>query len=136
MRKFLTVLALTGVAATSGCALGNARSRTPDEFQVARNAPLIIPPDFNLAPPVAGTAGLTPSEAQQQAIDVLFGGPAPRSLGETSLLDAAGRNDAQMGIRSTVWDPDTRIVDKGPTTVQILTAANTSTNVASAQTGR
>ena len=66
----------------------------------------------------------------------MFGGPAPRSPGETSLLDAAGRNQAQVGIRSQVWDPDTRVVDKGPTTVQILSAQNTSTNVASAQAGQ
>ncbi len=136
MRNALTVLALTAVAATSGCAMLKGRSRTPDEFAVARNAPLIIPPDFNLAPPVAGTVGLTPGEAQQQAVDALFGGPAPRSPGEMSLLDAAGRSDAQLGIRSQVWDPDTRLVDKGPTTVAILTAANGSTNIASAQPGQ
>ena len=47
----------------------------------------------------------------------MFGGPAPRSAGETSMLDAAGRETAQIGIRSTAWDPDTRIVDKGPTTL-------------------
>ena len=103
---------------------------------MARNAPLIIPPDFSLAPPVAGTGGLSPTDAQQQAIDALFGGPAPRTPGETSLLDAAGRNTAQMGIRSQVSDPDTRLVDKGPATVQILTAATTQTNVASAQAGQ
>ena len=136
MRKVLTVLALTAAVATSGCAVLKGRAATPDEFAVARNAPLIIPPDFSLAPPVAGTAGLTPSEAQQQAIDALFGGPAPRSASETSLLDTAGRSSAQMGIRSQVWDPDTRLVDKGPTTVQILTAANSSTDVASAQPGQ
>jgi hypothetical protein len=138
MRKAFSALALTAVVAGTlgigGCAIG--KTKTPDEFAVARNAPLIIPPDFNLAPPVAGTGGIAPSEAQQQAIDALFGGPAPRSPGETSMLDAAGRNDAQLGIRSQVWDPDTRLVDKGPTTVQILTAANTQTNVASAQTGQ
>jgi hypothetical protein len=134
MRKAFSALALAAVLAASGCAIG--KTKTPDEFAVARNAPLIIPPDFNLAPPVAGTGGITPSDAQQQAIDALFGGPAPRSAGETSMLDAAGRNDAQLGIRSQVWDPNTRLVDKGPTTVQILTAANTQTNVASAQPGR
>jgi len=53
-----------------------------------------------------------------------------------SLLDLAGRNSAQSGIRSQVWDPDTRIVDKGRTTLQILSAANTSTDVASAQPGQ
>ena len=136
MRKVLTVLALTAAVATSGCAVLKGRAATPDEFAVARNAPLIIPPDFSLAPPVAGTAGLSPNEAQQQAIDALFGGPAPRSASETSLLDTAGRSSAQMGIRSQVWDPDTRLVDKGPRTVQILTAANSSTNVASAQPGQ
>ena len=136
MRKLLTVLVLAAAAATGGCSILKGHPNSPDEFAVARNAPLIIPPDFSLAPPVAGTAGLSPSEAQQQAIDALFGGPAPRSPGETSLLDAAGRSDAALGIRSQVWDPDTRIVDKGPTTVQILTAANSSTNIASAQTGQ
>jgi hypothetical protein len=135
MRKALTVLVLAAAATTSGCA-GLTRAQTPDEFQVARNAPLIIPPDFNLAPPVAGTSGLSAGEAQQQAIDTLFGGPAPRSPGEITLLDAAGRGDAQIGIRSQVWDPNTRIVDKGATTLQILSSGNTSTNIASAQTGQ
>ena len=135
MRKLWTALALTAAVATSGCGLMG-KPKSPDEFAVARNAPLIIPPDFSLAPPVAGTAGLSPGEAQQQAIDALFGGPAPRSAGEMSMLDAAGRNSAALGIRSQVWDPDTRVVDKGPTTVQILTAANTSTEVASAQPGQ
>lgn len=136
MRKMLTAAVLVAALAASGCATRGARSRTPDEFAVARNAPLVVPPDFNLAPPVAGTAGLTPSEAQQQAIDALFGGPAPRSNAETSMLDAAGRNDAQLGIRSTVADPDTRVVDKGPTTVTILQAQPKDTNIASAQIGQ
>ncbi len=133
MRKALTALVIVAAVATSGCAL---RRSTPDEFQVARSAPLIVPPDFNLAPPVAGTAGISASEAQQQAIDALFGGPAPRSNAETSLLEQAGRNVAQIGIRSTVWDPDTRVVDKGATTLQILAAPAANSEVASAQIGQ
>jgi Protein of unknown function (DUF3035) len=136
MRNALTVLVLAAAVTTGGCSIAKGHPNAPDEFAVARNAPLIIPPDFSLAPPVAGTGGITPAEAQQQAIDALFGGPAPRSPGEVSLLDSAGRSNAQVGIRSQVWDPDTRIVDKGPTTVQILTAANSNTNIASAQTGQ
>ena len=130
MRKAITAAVLLSAVATAGCAT---RGRAPDEFAVARNAPLIVPPDFNLAPPVAGTAGLTPGEAQQQAIDTLFGGPAVRSPGETSMLDAAHREDAALGIRSSLTNPDTRIVDKGPTTVTLLQAQPTSTNIASAQ---
>lgn len=133
MRKILTAAVLIAAVGLSGCAT---RGKTPDEFAVARNAPLIVPPDFNLAPPVAGTAGLTPGEAQQQAIDTLFGGPAPRSNAETSLLDAAGRNDAQLGIRSTVWDPNTRIVDHGQTTLTILSAQPADSNIATAQAGQ
>ena len=136
MRKILTAVILVAAVSTSGCSLFRSKSATPDEFAVARNAPLIIPPDFSLTPPVAGTAGLSAGDAQQQAIDALFGGPAPRSLGETSMLDAAGRDSAQSGIRSTVWDPDTRMVDKGATTLAILQAAPADTNIATAQAGQ
>jgi hypothetical protein len=136
MRKALTALLAVSAVATSGCAMLAGKRATPDEFAVARNAPLIIPPDFSLAPPVAGTQGLTAGEAQQQAIDAIFGGPAPRSAAETSLLDQAGRTDAPIGIRSTVWDPDTRIIDKGATTLQILSAPAGGSEVASASAGQ
>ena len=136
MRKSLTALVLVAFVATSGCAALRGRKNPNAEFTVARSAPLIVPPDFNLAPPVTGTNGLSPADAQQQAIDTLFGGPAPRSLGEMSLLDQANRDIAAVGIRSTVWDPDTRIVDKGATTLTILSAQPSSTNIASAQTGQ
>ncbi|MEO7277055.1 MAG: DUF3035 domain-containing protein [Sphingomicrobium sp.] len=133
MRKALTSLVLLALVGTSGCALTRSKRSAADEFAVTRNAPLIIPPDYNLAPPVAGTAAVTAGDAQQQAVDALFGGPAPRSAGETSLLRAAGRDVAQVGIRSTAWDPDTRIVDKGPTTLAIVAAPSANSNVATAQ---
>jgi len=136
MRKALTALLAVAAVSTSGCAMLKGTRAAPDEFAVARNAPLIIPPDFSLAPPVAGTQGLSAGEAQQQAIDALFGGPAPRSAAEMSLLDQAGRGDAPIGIRSTVWDPDTRIVDKGAQTLQILSAQPTNSEVATAQAGQ
>ena len=52
------------------------------------------------------------------------------------MLDEAGRGDAPIGIRSTVWDPDTRIVDKGATTLNILSAPAANSSIASAQIGR
>jgi hypothetical protein len=134
MRRAFAAAAMAAAVATSGCAHHGARG--PDEFAVQRNAPLIIPPDFNLTPPVAGTAGLSPSDAQQQAIDTLFGSPAPRSAAETSMLEEAGRDAAQIGIRSTAADPGTRIVDKGATTLQILSAPAADSNIASAQVGQ
>jgi len=52
MRKAIT-LAAVGIAALALAGCGNRgfdRSR-PDEFAVARQAPLVIPPDFALKPP-------------------------------------------------------------------------------------
>ena len=115
MRKLVPLLALPALA-LGGCGVIGGKPKSPDEFQVARNAPLVIPPDYTLTPPVAGTAALTPESAQQQAIDALFGGPAPRSQSEMNLLEKAGRDRTQVGARSTAGDPDTRVVDKGSVT--------------------
>jgi len=131
-RKALPLLAVAALA-TSGCSMFKSRNATPDEFAVARNAPLVIPPDYTLSPPVAGTAGLTPEGAQAQAIEALFGGPAPRSTSEMLLLDKAGRDRANVGVRSTVGDPDTRVVDKGAVTQTILAAPQGDGQVASTQ---
>ena len=132
MRKLVPLVVLSAVA-LSGCAVFSAKKSAPDEFQVARNAPLVIPPDYSLTPPVAGTAALNPQDAQQQAIDALFGGPAPRSRSEMDILEKAGRDRTQIGARSTAGDPDTRVVDNGPTTVAILNAPEQDSQVASAQ---
>jgi hypothetical protein len=131
MRKFIVAAVIPAIA-LGGCSLFRSKS-APDEFQVARNAPLVIPPDYSLTPPVAGTAALNPQDAQQQAIDALFGGPAPRSRSEMDILEKAGRDRTQIGARSTAGDPDTRVVDKGPTTVAILNAPEQDSEVASAQ---
>ena len=133
MRKLSPVLLLALALAVSGCAVFGGRSSAPDEFAVARNAPLIIPPDYGLAPPTPGADALTPQDAQQQAIEALFGGPAPRSSSERSLLDRAGRERAPIGVRSMAGDPDTRVVDKGATTLAILNAPEGDSQVASAQ---
>ena len=136
MRKSTPALLLLPALALGGCASLIGGSRAPDEFAVVRNAPLIIPPDYTLAPPVAGTAAVSPAEAQAQAIEALFGGPAPRSAAETSLLERAGRDRAAVGARSSVGDPTTRIVDKGTVTAQILVAPQSDTRDASVQVPR
>ena len=62
----------------------------------------------------------TEGTASEQALDALFGGPAPRSAVETSALDRAGRADP--GIRSQIGDPDTNTVAKGGVTRDIIAA--------------
>lgn len=132
MRKALVILLPAILLA--GCGVFSGKRAQLDEFAVARNAPLVIPPDYSLTPPVAGTVSLTAQEAQTQAIEALFGGPAPRSSTETSMLDSAGRDRAALGIRSTAGDPDTRVVDKGQATQSILSAQPADSDIASAQT--
>jgi hypothetical protein len=63
---------------------------------------------------IAGTAGITVGDAQQQAIDALFGGPAPRSQAETSMLDARPAANARNRHPPTVG-PRYAVVDKGAT---------------------
>lgn len=129
MHKPLILAALTlGLAACGG------KSGALDEYAVARNAPLILPPDYTLEPPRAGTVSQTVGETQAQAIEALFGGPAPRSSGETALINAAGQGRVPVGTRSNVGDPLTRVVDKGETTQTILSAPEADGQVASADT--
>jgi hypothetical protein len=92
----------------------------PDEFAVQRQAPLVIPPDFNLVPPSEGNPRPAEGSAAEQALEALFGGPAARSAVETSALDRAGA--AAPGIRSQIGDPDTNTVDKGALTRDIVSA--------------
>ena len=132
MRKALLLLA--PAVLLGGCGAFGGKQQSLDEFAVARNAPLIIPPDYALTPPVAGTVSLTAQDAQTQAIEALFGGPAPRSETERTILDSAGRDRAALGVRSTAGDPATRVVDKGQTTQQIIAAPQADSQDASAQT--
>ena len=100
---------------------------------MARNAPLVIPPDYTLTPPVAGTVSTTAEGAQAQAVEALFGGPAPRSPTESQVLDNAGRDRAAVGARSTAGDPETRVVDKGAETQAIIAAPESNSADATAQ---
>ncbi|MEO5612112.1 MAG: DUF3035 domain-containing protein, partial [Sphingomicrobium sp.] len=68
-----------------------------------------------------------------QAIEALFGGPAPRSSAETSMLESAGRDRAAVGAKSSAGDPNTRIVDKGTVTAQILATTQGDSSVATAR---
>lgn len=128
MRKSISLPACAGfaLAGTSlllaGCGSGGgllSRAR-PDEFAVQRQAPLVVPPDFALTPPQPGAPRPADASGQQQTLDALFGGSAPRSEIERSTLGRAGTPAA--GIRSAVGDPQTNTVAKGEVTRDIIAA--------------
>ncbi len=122
MRNLRTFLALAaGGVMLAACGSSGLLNRDrPDEFAVQRQAPLVVPPDFTLTPPAPGAPRPVEGSASDQALDALFGGPAPRSRVETSLLDRAG--SAAPGIRSQVGDTGTNTVAKGRITRDIIAA--------------
>ncbi|WP_298188475.1 DUF3035 domain-containing protein [Novosphingobium sp.] len=123
MRKAHTILMLAGGAMLLGaCSQGGSlfnRIR-PDEFAVSRQAPLVVPPDFSLMPPNPGAPRPQDLDSSKQALDALFGGPAPRSTVETDTLGKAGAS--AVGIRSVVGDPKTKTVAKGAAVRDVLAA--------------
>jgi hypothetical protein len=123
MRKLAPVILLAGTSAmltACGGAGGVFNRDRPDEFAVQRQAPLVVPPDFTLTPPAPGAPRPTEGSASDQALEALFGGPAPRSRIEASVIDRAG--SAAPSIRSTVGDTGTNTVAKGRVTRDIIAA--------------
>ena len=123
MRKMVAMGAvLAGAALLAGCGKRGYDRARPDEFAVARQPSLVIPPDFALVPPTPGAARVqAPGAAQAQTLEALFGA-APRSAAGAAVIDAAGRDAADPGIRSSAGDPATNVVDKGQTTRDIVAA--------------
>lgn len=123
MRKLAPVILLAGASAMlAACGGGGGvfNRERPDEFAVQRQAPLVVPPDFTLTPPAPGAPRPTEGTASEQALEALFGGPAPRSRVEASVIDRAG--SAAPSIRSTVGDTGTNTVAKGRVTRDIIAA--------------
>ena len=122
MTNFARIAIVAGLGAmTAACGSGGILNRDrPDEFAVQRQAPLVVPPDFNLTPPAPGTPRPSEGTASEQALEAIFGGPSPRSSVETSMIDRAGA--AAPGIRSAVGDPQTATVAKGSVTRDIVAA--------------
>ena len=117
------IVALLLAGCGGGPTFGNRDA--PDEFAIARNAPLVVPPDFALEPPRPGAPRPMSADAQTQAMEALFGPgvrPPARSQSEQLLLDDADATRPDPSARSTVGDPDTMTVDKGAQVKEILAA--------------
>ena len=112
-RLALVVLALSAVAALSGCggtkrALGLEKT-VPDEFAVLNRGPLVMPPDYNLHPPVPGAARPQEETPDEEARNALMGSAKLQQLrnqgmsrGEVALLAKAGADQAAPDIRQTL----------------------------------
>lgn len=140
MRKTMLMLGAMSLATLiAGCAHfsggGNKAygRQGPDEYAVARQAPLVIPPEFSLKPPQPGAARPQDANPSSEALQAMFGGPAPTSAGQAATLDQAGAAQADPGVRSSAGDPGTNVVDKGTTTRDIVAAPQGDGQAAQAQ---
>ncbi len=109
MTKPIALVAmLAAAAATSGCgtlsrAIG-ATKVAPDEFRVVSQAPLTLPPDYNLRPPRPGEPRPQELQPNEEARVALFGEEVGQaaSAGERSLVTHAGAGAADPNIRDTI----------------------------------
>jgi hypothetical protein len=104
---YLAVLAAASAAVT-GCAsvqraVGATRT-APDEFRIVTQAPLTLPPDYNLRPPRPGEARPQENAPDAEAHAALFGEDvgAAASPGERQLVADAGAEAADQNIRDTI----------------------------------
>jgi hypothetical protein len=124
MRNLL-ILGLLATALTACGSKNRLGSRGPDEMAIARGAPLVVPPDYGLAPPAPGAPRAIGVDSQAAAMEALFGPgvkPPPRSQSEQNLLDKAGAGNSDPAIRSQAGDPRTNTVNKGAFLQEVLAA--------------
>ena len=100
MSKFTRFALIAGLGAmTAACGSGGLLNRDrPDEFAVQRQAPLVVPPDFNLVPPQPGAPRPAEGSAAAQTLEALFGGPQARSSVETSVYQSVRRPARERGL--------------------------------------
>ncbi len=122
--RTLPILALAGLIGLAGCSDGAGLSRTfgftrdaPDEFRVATQAPLSMPPDLALRAPRPGEPrpqDVTQTQAAEAVLspDSILAAPTTAvSPGQQALIAAAGP-PAPANIRDRV-DSDSRLDNPG-----------------------
>jgi len=108
----IAVLALAGCEQTKK-SLGLGK-QPPDEFQVVRQAPLSVPPDFGLRPPEPGAPRPQEEEPRDQAEAILIGDAAvaaESSPGIAEILTQAGASEADPSIRRQINEDNALLAD-------------------------
>ena len=156
-RSVLMGAALLAAVGLTGCnsasrALGMTKV-TPDEFRVVTKAPLVVPPDYSLRPPMPGQPRPQELQPESAARAALLGerDTEARSEGEKLLVTKAGADKADPLIRYVVDDEFGSVAHKDksfsdwvifwrkgqPAVGPDVAAANTATPVnAAAETAR
>jgi hypothetical protein len=116
MRKTAFLTAGAAAVLLAGCTdmreIAGLQKKSPDEFAVTTKAPLVIPPDFNLRPPMPGAPPANQVDPTTNAEQALFSTADPQtvangmrgnySMGEKLLLAHAGAQNADPGVRAKI----------------------------------
>ena len=106
-------VALCGIV-LSGCGairdMAGLQKKSPDEFAVSTKAPLVIPPDFNLRPPMPGAPPANTLDPSSNAQQALFNNSDPQTVAngmrgnyspaEKLLLAHAGSQNSDPAVRA------------------------------------
>jgi len=116
MRKTAFLMAGLAAAMLGGCDslrhMAGLEKKSPDEFAVTTKAPLVIPPDFNLRPPMPGAPPTNQLDPTANAEAALFNTADPQtvangmrgnySMAEKLLMANAGVQNADPGVRAKI----------------------------------
>lgn len=122
MIRFQHVLAITLAGFVAACGGGKV---SPDEFKVVNRAPLVVPPEADLAPPRPGEPRAQEIDPGRKAFEALFPGrkytpEADKSMSERLILSAMRPSDPD--VRSNVGQDDLDVVKKRLILAEILDA--------------
>jgi hypothetical protein len=116
MRTNAILMAVLAAAALAGCSnmreWAGLQKKSPDEFAVTTKAPLVIPPNFNLRPPMPGAPPSNQVDPTTNAEQALFNTADPQtvangmrgnySMSEKLLLANAGVQNSDPGVRAKI----------------------------------
>ena len=115
MRRMNAALAVAFCGfALGGCSairdMAGLQKKSPDEFAVTTKAPLVIPPDFNLRPPMPGAPPANTLDPSSNAQQALFNNSDPQTVAngmrgnyspaEKLLLAHAGTQNSDPAVRA------------------------------------
>lgn len=137
MRTALLVSTCIAGMLVSGCAaLGGTNS--PDEFRVVKKAPLVVPPEYSLRPPEAGSGTPFEVDPTRAASASAFGADIGQnaSASERALVAAAGANAVSPIIRQQVdWEEASIIRKSQSVSDRVLNSDGSEQDSADSATG-
>lgn len=123
MTKHLRLTTLFAVLLLAACGSGEnmreklgIKSSPPDEFSVVTRAPLSVPPDYTLRPPLPGADRPNEVSVRDQARQTVFGADSgarasASATGQEDFLKKLGADQADPSIRASI-DTEVKAMDE------------------------